>query len=328
MLVVVGLLYSLIVYRVIGVTFLIAVLSLLIFIVIIGDPPEENLFLLDEFHTPSYLLLAVWIGIGAMAIARAALWVASLDRRWQYVVVFVLAVFFLFPPGLQMWKNLKLVNRRRNYVAYDYASNILNSLKPNAILFTWGDSGAFPLWYLHIVEKKRPDVTLIHVPHLGTDWYVEQLPKDLFISDDPFHKYEGYLPPMIDEIVHKNSFSRPVYFDYSSTHAMMPPYDLIPHGLVYKVAIPGDTLDEDIWNRYRFRGILDQTRHHIALDPDVRRTFLMYGSARIELGHYYLDRDLLDKAAAEFNAAVQFDPSLGDGIVRMLQFRDKMLGGS
>jgi hypothetical protein len=97
--------------------------------------------------------------------------------------MFGLAVYFLIPSGSQMVKNLPDVDRRRNYVAYDYATNILDSLEPNAILFTWGDSGAFPLWYFQFVEGKRPDVMLIHVPHLGTDWYVDLLPQDLFISE-------------------------------------------------------------------------------------------------------------------------------------------------
>ncbi len=320
-----GMLYSLIFHRAIGFTLLIAVLSMVIIIVIIGDPPEENIFLVEEFHTPSYLLVAVWIGVGAMAITQVVLWVASGNRIVQYGMVFGLAVCFLAPPGVQMWGTLATVDRSRNYVAYDYGTNILNSLKPNAILFTWGDSGAFPLWYLQIVEKTRLDVTLIHVPHLGTDWYVELLPQDLFISADPYHKYGGEIFPIIDEIVHKHSLSRPVYFDYSSSHSTSLPYQLIPHGITYKVAIPGDILDEEVWDRYRFRGILDNTR--IALDPDVRRTFLMYGSAQIELGNFYLDLGQVEKAADAFNTAVRFDPSLGDGIVRMLQFRDKMLGG-
>jgi len=320
-----GFVYSLIFHRVIGFTLLIAVLSMVLLTVIISDPPEENIFLGEEFHTPSYLLIAVWIGMGAMAIVQAVLWVASGSRNLQYALVFVLAGFFLALPGIQMWKNLELVDRRRNYVAYDYATNILDSLKPNAILFTWGDSGAFPLWYMQIVEEKRPDVSLIHVPHLGTDWFVELLPQDFFISADPFYKYKGNIFPMIEEIVRKNVNSRPIYFDYSSAHSISPPYPLLPHGIIYKVEIPGDRLDEEVWDDYRFRGILDDTL--IALDPDVRRTFLMYGSARVELGNYYLDLGELEKAAAEFNAAVEFDPALGDGIVRMLQFRDKMLGG-
>ena len=52
----------------------------------------------------------------------------------------------------------------------------------------------------------------------------------------------------------------------------------------------------------------------------------MYGSAHVELGNYYIEAGQIEKAADEFNTAVRFDPSLGDGIVRMLQFRNKLSG--
>jgi hypothetical protein len=262
--------------------------------------------------------------MGAMAITRAVLWVAFKSRKLQYAIVFVLAVYFLIPPGSLMLKNLKIVDRRRNYVAYDYANNMLNSLQPNAILFTWGDSGAFPLWYLQIVEGKRPDVTLVHVPHLSTGWYIESLPQDLFLSANLYDTYQGDLVPILEEIVYKNMDSRPIYFDYSSAHSVMPPYQFLPHGITYKVVAPGDKIDEEIWTRYNFRGILDNTR--IAMDADINRTFLMYGSAHVELGNYYLQLNEVEKAAQHFNVAVQFEPSLGDRIVRELRFRDKLAG--
>ena len=318
-----GLMYGMVVHRILTLTLLVAVLSLVLFVVFIGDPPEENIFLVAEFHTPAYLLVTVWIGMGAMAFSRAVLWVAGNRRTLQYGIVFVLSVFFLIPSASKMIKNLPAVDRRRNYVAYDYGSNVLLSLKPHAILFTWGDSGAFPLWYLQIVEDQRPDVMLIHVPHLSADWYTDSLPEDLFLSDSS-QKYEGDVLLVLDEIIQKNLDRRPIYFDFSSTHSLPLNYPLLPNGVTYKVPVPGDQLDPELWSRYRFRGILDDTR--IALDPDIERTFFMYGSARVELGNYYLDFGDLDKAASEFNAAVQIEPRLGEGIVHSLKFRDKLAG--
>ncbi len=319
-----GLLYGLFAYRVTTVTLLVAVLSLVVITVVISDAPEENIFLVKEFHTPSYLVMAVWIGMGAIALARAILWVASASRKSQYVIVFVLAVYFLIPPGSLMLKNLKTVNRRQNYVAYDYADNVLSSLKPNAILFTWGDSGAFPLWYLQIVEKRRTDVTLIHVPHLSTRWFVESLPPDLFEAADPSERYGTDILAFIDDIVHAQITTRPIYFDFSSAHSLMLPYPLLLNGITYKIQRHGESVDETVWNRYQFRGILDNTR--IARDPDIDRTSLIYGSARIELGNYYLELDDMEKAAQEFNMAVQLEPSLGKGIIQSLEFRNKLAG--
>ncbi len=386
----VGLGYGVMRIRIPTLTLVIALVSLVLSLVLIGDPPAENVFLVEEFHTPAYLCVSVLIGLGIAAIARGVLWLIGAGLALQYAAVLVLAVAFLVLPSTQVLLHLKTVDRRWNYVAYDYGSNILHSLQPDAILFTWGDSGAFPLWYLHYVEGVRPDVTLIHVPHLGTNWYVESLPPELFISDNPFDVHDGNFVALLDEIVQKNSPARPIYFDYSSSHALMLPYALLPHGVVYKLALPGDALDEHVWERYSLRGLvafsltakdLDRLRQEsqipediagplmpligeifttesdflatvaqyigtersrqyqefllihalfhpdIARDPDIDRTFLMYGSARLELGNFYLERGELEKASAQFNAAVRFDSSLGNGIVQMLQFRDSMYGG-
>jgi hypothetical protein len=389
MLALAGIGYGLVAPRIPTITLVLAMLTLLIFILLIGDPPDENVFLVEEFHTPGYLFFSVLVGIGMIAIVRGVLWVAVGGQLIQYGAAVIMAAAFVVLPATQMLGHVKMVDRSRNYVAYDYGWNILDSLQPNAILFTWGDSGAFPLWYLQYVEGVRPDVTLIHVPHLGTRWFVDDLPPELFFTDDPFTVFEGDLLLLIDDIVHKNVLDRPIYFDYSSLHALPIPYDILPHGLAYKVALPGETFDETVWQRYRFRGLMsfslserDLERLHqeaqitediatplkplvnrvfasqeaflqaverligaasthkyqefllihalfrptIAHDPDIDRTFLMYGSARVELGHFYMERGELEKAAAEFNAAVRFDASLGDGIVRILQFNDK-LGG-
>ena len=319
-----GLLYGIVRYRIPTLTLLIAIGAFVLLTVLVSDPPEENIFLVEEFHTPAYLLTAVLIGLGLMGLARWMLWVA---RPWKpvcYGLVLFLSLAFLLAPGSLMLRHAREVDRSRNYVAYDYASNVLMSLQPKAILFTWGDSGAFPLWYLQIVEKQRPDVILIHVPHLSSPWYLESLPQALSLVSSTTQAQQENILAMVDAIVQRYQGLRPIYFDFSSAHSIVVPYPLLPHGITYKIALPGETLDETIWNRYRFRGILDQTR--IALDPDIERTFLMYGSARIELGNYYVDRNEVEKAAAQFNAAVQFAPSLGEQIVQHLHFRNKLAG--
>ena len=209
-------------------------------------------------------------------------------------------------------------------MAYDYATNVLTSLQPDAILFTWGDSGAFPLWYLQIVEEKRSDVTIIHVPHLSASWFIESLPPEFFGVADPTERYGNDILAFIDDIVRQHIDTRPIYFDFSSAHSLLLPYPLLPNGITYKIQLPGDLVDDTIWARYQFRGILDETR--IARDPDIDRTSIMYGSARTELGNYYLELGDIEKAAREFNMAVQLEPSLGKGIAQSLEFRDKLAG--
>jgi len=320
MLIVFGVCYGLWKYPIPAAMLVIGIVSFVLIVVLIGDPPDENVFLVEEFHTPIYLLFAALMGLGMMAAARGLLWLAApFGRSWQYGAVFGVAMTFLMVPASLMLGNFKSVDSSRNYVAYDYASNVFASLPSNAIIFTWGDSGAFPLWYLQIVEGVRPDVTVIHVPHLSLFWYRDELPKEFFLEppadEDDIIEY-------VLQIVETQMWKRPIYFDYSSVHSLELPLQFILNGVTYKVEMPGDALDENVWMRYQFRGILDDTP--IAMDPDTERVITIYGAAQIQLGQYYMEKGETAKAAQAFNNAVKFDPSLGDAIVKELHFRNKL----
>ena len=65
-------------------------------------------------------------------------------------------------------------DRSGRYAMRDFAINYLNSLEPNAIVFCNGDNDTFPLWYVQEVEGIRPDVKIINLSYLNSDWYANQ----------------------------------------------------------------------------------------------------------------------------------------------------------
>lgn len=65
-------------------------------------------------------------------------------------------------------------DRSGRYAARDFAINYLESLEPNAIIFCNGDNDTFPLWYAQEVEGVRPDVRIINLSYLNSDWYANQ----------------------------------------------------------------------------------------------------------------------------------------------------------
>ena len=55
------------------------------------------------------------------------------------------------------------------------ARNYLNSMAPNAILFTTGDNDTYPLWYVQETENYRKDVTVINCSLLNLPRYINLL---------------------------------------------------------------------------------------------------------------------------------------------------------
>ncbi|NMC44038.1 MAG: hypothetical protein GYA46_08975, partial [candidate division Zixibacteria bacterium] len=78
-------------------------------------------------------------------------------------------------PIIPIEANYFANDRSRNYMAYDYAYNMLSSCKPDAILFTSGDNDTFPLWAIQAVYDFRRDVRVVNFSLLNTDWYNWQL---------------------------------------------------------------------------------------------------------------------------------------------------------
>lgn len=131
----------------------------------------------DRHYLPSFVIAAVFIIFGLGAFLS---WVMSLikNSRWLFYGLVVLLLLCL--PIMQIARNFKSLNGSKNYFALDFGKNILATLPPNSIIFTFGDNDTYPLWYLQSAEKMRPDVTVLNIWLLNTPWYVKQM-----MSQDP-----------------------------------------------------------------------------------------------------------------------------------------------
>lgn len=87
----------------------------------------------------------------------------------------VMLVLTLLVPGLMAAEGWDDHSRARRRTGVDFAKNYLDSLAPDAILFTNGDNDTFPLWYVQEVEGYRTDVRVCNLSLLNTDWYIDQM---------------------------------------------------------------------------------------------------------------------------------------------------------
>ncbi|WP_411272889.1 DUF2723 domain-containing protein [Daejeonella sp.] len=133
----------------------------------------------DYAYTGSFYAFAIWIGLGVAGIAE------YLRSKIKAPTAALLAtvIGLLAAPMLMAKDGWNDHDRSSKFTARDMAADYLESCAPNAILFTYGDNDTYPLWYAQEVENIRPDIRVVNLSLLGTDWYIRQMKKKVNEAD-------------------------------------------------------------------------------------------------------------------------------------------------
>jgi hypothetical protein len=299
--------------------YLIGVLSFLLVIAGYFDTPGELIFLTEEFFTPLYLLSAVFIGLGLFRLVQEVAGRLPLSLAARRPLCRATLSLVLILPVTVCLLHYQENDQHDNYIAFDYASNSLKSLPQGAVMYTWGDSGAFPLWYLQGVERMREDLDLLHTPHLVFAWYLDgfhelfrnsalrQVPADQMAPEDAlFISVAEQFP------------RRPVYVDFSTRYSV-PFRNFQPHqrGICYRLEKSGQPLsppDPDIWQLYTLRGIVGGDMFFRDLDTD--KAIQIYAAAHLEAGESLL-RMGLAAGAGELEQAKRIAPDLAPQVTQL-----------
>ena len=179
-----------------------------------NEPRERDYVLVGSFFT-----FCIWIGLAVPAIFETLRERANMKGVAPAAIA---AALVLTAPIIMGFQNFDDHSRRHHTASRDYAVNFLESVEPNAIIFTYGDNDTYPLWYAQEVEKVRTDVRVVNLSLIAVDWYINQLrrkvndspPLNLTISAEAYRgKNRNYLPyynPQAQSIEYDPSKDRPM----------------------------------------------------------------------------------------------------------------------
>lgn len=124
----------------------------------------------EEFQVRRYLIssyLALIIGLAWLLSEAQERFAARLTPAWRQPLTALLLVIIAAWPAV---RHAQANEQSGNWVAYEAWQNALSHPQREYVLFVGGDNNLFPLWYLQMIEKRRPDVTVIPRGGFGSEW--------------------------------------------------------------------------------------------------------------------------------------------------------------
>ena len=133
------------------------------------DPSDHEVRERDYFFVISFIIWGLWAGMGLAVLAR------DLARKVSSRLAPRLILLGALIPFATNYTAASRSYGPAPRLAADFAYDLLNSVPPYGILFTFGDNDTFPLWWAQEVAGIRQDVTIVCLALAQTDWYIRQL---------------------------------------------------------------------------------------------------------------------------------------------------------
>ncbi len=141
----------------------------------------------DYFYLPAYFFFMLF---GAFGIREIMLSLFKSGKEQVEKVkgflfspiettVIVVILLIAIMPFVMNFKSD--ANRRGNWIADEYAKNMLITPEPNSIVFTNGDNDTYPLWFEQTVREFRvfnagtDGVLVVNLSLLNVNWYIKQM---------------------------------------------------------------------------------------------------------------------------------------------------------
>ena len=303
-------------------SYFIALACFLLVIVGYFNTPAETIFLTEEFFTPIYLFSAVFIGVGIFFVASRLLNMQAVQKIPPRVLMAMVALFMFALPAVICAKNYVKNDQHLNYIAYDYGSNVIRSAPQGAVVYTWGDSGAFPLWYIQGVERMREDLDIVHTPHLVFDWYLDAFPRVFTNSVLRRLPLESLAPETALLYAAGEQYPfRPIIIDYSTRYSVpFKGYKFLQKGIAYQLVADDAKIktspDLSVWDIYAIRGFMGNEMFF--RDLDTGKAILIYANSRMEGAETLIAESRLGEAIENLRIAAKIAPEVTPEVTQAL----------
>jgi hypothetical protein len=255
---------------------------------------------------PSLSIFAIWFAVGISFFCESILKVGRVASQGTRNPTYIFKVSFygliLLLPIYQMSRNFDQCNKRSDVWAYQYADQILKSVKKDALILAGDDNTLTTLWYLNHAEKKRPDVKIISSSALSQKSYRDQLRKQYQEVRLPKIKLESS-QKIASDLCQLNTDEMPIYCQYYTSDTVFA-HHLLPAGYIFEYHPERVTLlDSDIQRQKEF---LENNFKNKRFDPITKEHF---GNLVFNLGVFYNQLGISTISLEYLLMALDVDPS-------------------
>ena len=298
----------------------------------------------DAYYLPAFLAFAVAAAFGLQSLLSSRV----LNRGSTTTLRLTAAALVFVAAACALITNWSFDNRRNYFIAHDYVRNIFGSMEHDSLLLTLDWQVVSPMFYTREVEHLRPDVKVIDVNLLRRSWYFDYLkrayPKLIGRSRDKVESFVAELrqwdadpkayakdailtqriaskfQDMLASFVTKEMDVAPVYItndivfqtearDKELTQWLTSRYQLVPHGLVFKLETDHGFHDPGALH-LETRGLADGTLKFEPDDVVTLKVLPAYETMLVNRGRYLNVYGRHHEATEAFEMALKLDPKL------------------
>ncbi|MEW6095147.1 MAG: DUF2723 domain-containing protein [bacterium] len=294
--------------------FKLLLLLVLIFIADVLYSINYQIFDIEVYYIPSFVIWAVFIGCGIKGIINLVKVVRGKSSFIKIGGSYILCTLFLFSPIIAYSQNYYQNNKSRYYFAYDFAQNILRQLPEKSILIAQAEPDILTTWYHRYIEKAREDVAIVRVYNLNEAWYISEIKNrypwlKIELNEEPVKGLYSHYQPIFKRILNDNIDSFSIYFVFKDaliTNVGIEKGYSIEEGILSKCLKEKTEVINTLKNpNYIYRGIFDK---EIYKDFWAKVAIRRYGIDYNDRGREYFRVKKYIDAEASFKMAINLIP--------------------